>query len=280
MKLGTWGANYNQKELEAFIDGCLDLGVNAFDHADIYGGHTTEEEFGNVIASRPDLKNKVNITTKCGIAYPSDNRPAIGMKHYNSTKSYISKSIDLALQNLKVDKIDTFLIHRPDFLMNFEEIAEAISEAKQKGKIIHFGVSNFLIHQLEILTEYVEVTTNQIETSLTHLAPFEDGRLNQLLHKKIQPAAWSPLGGGQIFDGEEEQFVRIRKTLDELGEKYSAGHDQLLLAFLRKHPAGIIPVLGTSKVSRVQTALEAMKIELTHEDWYKLWTASKGQKIA
>lgn len=280
MKLGTWGANYNTKELEAFIDGCLDIGADEFDHADIYGGHSTEADFGRVIAARPDLKNKVKVTTKCGIAYPSDNRPEIGIKHYNSSKSYVEKCIDRSLQDLNLERIDTFLIHRPDYLMNFEEIAEAVSAAKKAGKIHHFGVSNFLPHQLEILTEYVEVATNQIEISLTHLDPFEDGSLNQLLHKKIQPAAWSPLGGGQIFSGEDEQSVRIRKTLDELGETYGAAQDQLLLAFLMKHPSGIIPVLGTSKVARVKTALEAASIELSHEDWYKLWTASIGQKVA
>jgi len=280
MKLGTWGANYNKTELEQFIDGCLDLGVDEFDHADIYGGHTTEEEFGQIIAIRPDLKNKVKLTTKCGIVFPSEQRPDVGVKHYNSSKEYILQSIDQSLQNLKVDKIDTFLIHRPDYLMNFEEIAEAIEDARQTGKIIHFGVSNFLPHQLETLTQYTGVATNQIKVSLTHLDPFEDGSLNQLLHKKIQPTAWSPLGGGQIFGGEDEQSLRIRKTLGELGEKYDAAHDKLLLAFLKKHPSGIIPVLGTSKVSRVKTALDAMSIELNHEDWYRMWTASKGEEVA
>jgi len=280
MKLGTWGANYTTTELEHFIDGCLDLGLDEFDHADIYGGHTTEQAFGAVIARRPDLKKKVNITTKCGIAYPSDKRPEIGIKHYNSSKEYLLTSIDQSLQNLGVDAINTFLIHRPDYLMNVEEIAEAISQAKQAGKIIHFGVSNFLMHQLNLLTEYLDVSSNQLEISLTHLDPFEDGTLHQLLHKKIQPTAWSPLGGGQIFDGDDEQSIRIRKTLEELSKKHGAAHDQLLLAFLRKHPSGIIPVLGTSKVSRIRTALEALQIELSHEDWYQLWTASKGEKVA
>lgn len=280
MKLGSWGANFGPKELEAFIDGCLDLGLDEFDHADIYGAHTTEEAFGQVLNSRPDLKSKVKLTTKCGIAYPSDNRQEISIKHYNSSKAYILRSIDQSLQNLNVDSIDTFLIHRPDFLMNFEEIAEAISTAKQAGKIIHFGVSNFLPHQLEILTEYIEVTSNQIEISLTHLTPFEDGSLNQLLHKKIQPTAWSPLGGGQLFTGEDEQSLRIMAELNQLAEKYSATPDQILLAWLRKHPSGIIPVLGTSKVSRVTSALASVAIHLSHEDWYRLWTASTGNNVA
>lgn len=280
MKLGTWGANYSPKELEAFIDGCLDLGLDEFDHADIYGAHTTEEAFGQVLSKRTDLKSKLKLTTKCGIAYPSENRPEIGLKHYNSSKEYILQSIDRSLKNLQVENIDTFLIHRPDFLMSFDEISEAISIAKENGKITHFGVSNFEPHQLNILCEYVDVVTNQIEISLTHLNPFEDGSLNQLLHKKIQPTAWSPLGGGQLFNGTDEQSIRIMKELNELGEKYQAEPYQLLLAWLRRHPAGIIPVLGTSKVSRVKSALESTSIELTHEDWYRLWTASKGERVA
>ena len=164
--------------------------------------------------------------------------------------------------------------------MNFEEIAEAISEAQQQGKIQNFGVSNFETHQLEILSNYVEVVTNQIEISLTHLTPFEDGSLNQLLHKNIQPTAWSPLGGGELFSEGNEQAVRIMSELRQLQEKYGAKPDQLMLTWLRKHPSGIIPVLGTSKLSRIETALEAMTIDLSHEDWYRLWTASKGTKVA
>ena len=280
MKLGSWGANFSTKELETFIDGCLDLGLDEFDHADIYGAHTTESDFGRVISNRPDLKSKVKLTTKCGIAYPSANRPEIGIKHYNSSKEYIGRCIDTSLQDLQVETIDTFLIHRPDYLMDFDEIAEAVSKAKQEGKIRSFGVSNFETHQLDILCDYVDVVTNQIEISLTHLSPFENGTLNQMMHKKIQPTAWSPLGGGQLFSAGDDQSVRIMKDLNELGEKYKAKPDQLLLAWLRKHPSGIIPVLGTSKISRIETAVEAMSINLSHEDWYRLWTASKGEKVA
>lgn len=280
MKLGAWGARFNKSEMEIFIDEALDLGLHQFDHADIYGGHTTESEFGNIVALRPDLIQKIHVTTKCGIAYPSANRPDIGIKHYNSTKEYILSSIDHSLKKLHIENIHTFLIHRPDFLMSFEEIAEAIAIAKKAGKITHFGVSNFQTHQLEILSQYVEITTNQIEVSVTHLEPFEDGSLNQLLHKKIQPSAWSPLGGGQIFTSTEERFMRIRKTAEELAKKYEVSMDQLLLAWLRKHPSGIIPVLGTSKTIRLKSALHSLSIDLTHEDWYTLWTASKGAKVA
>lgn len=280
MKLGSWGANYSTKELTSFVDGCLDLDLNEFDHADIYGGHTTEAAFGEVLKKRPDLRNKINVTTKCGIAFSSEERPGFQIKHYNSTGTYITTSIDQSLQNLKVDKIDTFLIHRPDFLSNPAEIAEAISKAKEEGKIIHFGVSNYLPHQLDILASYLDITTHQIEISVTHLTPFEDGSLQQLMHKSIQPTAWSPLGGGTLFTHHDTRSQRIKSALDDLGAQYGLSQDQLLIAWLRKHPAGIIPVLGTSKVSRIQSALEACSAEISHEDWYKLWVASKGHEVA
>lgn len=279
MKLGAWGAQFTPKELESFIDGCLDLQLDEFDHADIYGAHTTEGAFGHVLAARPDLRKRVKITTKCGIAYPSENRPEIGIKHYNASKKYILDAIDGSLRQLKVETIHTFLIHRPDFLMSFEEIAEAIDEAKRLGKVQHFGVSNFLPHQLTLLKEYVEVVTNQIEVSLTHLQPFEDGTLNQLMHLKIQPTAWSPMGGGELFTGSAPHFVRIQGVLQQLAEKYAVPADQLLVAWLRKHPSGIIPVLGTSKLERVRSAKEALNVQLSHEDWYQLWIASKGEKV-
>ena len=280
MKLGTWGSQFSTKELEQFVEGCLELGLDEFDHADIYGDHTTEEEFGKMLSSRPDLKEMLKLTTKCGIAYPSEKQPEIEIKHYDSSKEYILKSIDSSLKNLQVEHIHTFLIHRPDYLMHFEEIAEAVTEAKGAGKIQHFGVSNFKPQQFELLNSYVPLVTNQIEISIGHLSPFEDGSLETLLSKKVQPTAWSPLAGGQVFSSKDERFVRIRNTAEELCEMYEIEVDELLIAWLSKHPSSIIPVLGTSKIERIKSALKGTSIELSHEDWYKLWTASTGVKVA
>lgn len=279
MKLGKWGANFSTSELEKFIDQCLDLGLNEFDHADIYGAHTTEAEFGEVLKRRPDLKSKVKITTKCGIAYPSDQVDHT-IKHYNSTPEYIAHSIDLALQKLQVEQIDVFLIHRPDFLMDPAVIAQAVEKAKSSGKINHFGVSNFLPAQFELLHDHTPIATNQIEVSVNHLDPFEDGTLTQLQKYGVQPSAWSPLAGGVIFGGQDEQSVRIRETASQLAEKKNCKIDQILLAFVMKHPSGIVPVVGTSKIERVKDAMEAANVELSHEEWYELWTASIGEKVA
>lgn len=279
MKLGQWGAKFSTDELERFIDQCLELGLNEFDHADIYGAHTTEAEFGEVIKRRPDLKSKVKVTTKCGIAYPSDLRDHT-IKHYISTSSYIEKSIDLALQNLQLEQIDVFLIHRPDYLMDPADIAKAVDKAKSLGKINHFGVSNFQPDQFELLNKHTPLATNQIEVSVNHLQPFTDGTLTQLQKLEVQPSAWSPLAGGVIFGSQDEQSTRIRETATQLAEKKNCKLDQILLAFVMKHPSGIVPVLGTSKIERIKDAMAASHIQLTHEEWYDLWTASIGGKVA
>ncbi len=279
MKLGAWGAKMSTSEYEKYIDQCLELGLNEFDHADIYGAHTTEAEFGEVMAKRPDLKAKVKVTTKSGIAYPSELRDH-RIKHYNSTFEYLERSIDLALKNLKMENIDVFLVHRPDFLMDHHEVAKAGEKAQSAGKINHFGVSNFLPHQFELLNSVIPLATNQVEVSVNHLEPFTDGTLTQLQKYGVQPSAWSPLAGGVIFGGQDEQSSRIREMATQLAEKKNCKIDQILLAFVMKHPSGIVPVVGTSKIDRVKDAMEAAKIDLAHEEWYELWTASIGEKVA
>jgi predicted oxidoreductase len=279
MKLGTWGAKMNTKEMEYFIDGCLDLALPLFDHADIYGGHTTEEAFGDVIRRRPDLKSKVQIITKCGIAHPSEKRPDFQIKHYNTSASYIQQSIDRSLKNLGVDHLDSFLIHRPDILMNPNEIAEAMNQAMDSGKVKKFGVSNFNPSQFELLNASISLETNQIQASIVHLDPFIDGTLDQLQKLGKRPTAWSPLGGGGLFTSEDEREVRIRKMGKELAEEHSCTMDQLIMAWLMKHPSGIVPVTGTSKLERLKLALESLKVNLSHEDWYRLWTASTGRDV-
>jgi len=165
--------------------------------------------------------------------------------------------------------------------MNPNEIAEAFSQLKQAGKVKHFGVSNFTPSQFDLLNSYTPLVTNQIEVSITHRNAFEDGTLDQCIKHKIQPTAWSPLGGGAIFGvTEDEQIQEIQKVAQALGKKYDAGIDQILLAWINKHPARIVSVLGTSKSKRVEAALKALEIELSHEEWYELWQAAIGEEVA
>ncbi|WP_435623623.1 aldo/keto reductase [Flagellimonas sp.] len=280
MRLGTWGSQLSTSEYEKFIEGCMELGLIDFDHADIYGHYTTEEDFGKVLKSRKDLREKMRITTKCGIKLVSGNRPSHKIKSYDLSAKHILESVDLSLKYLQTDYLDVLLLHRPDYLFNPHEIAEALSTLKQSGKVLDFGVSNFSPSQFDLLHSFIPLITNQVEISILHRNAFVDGTLDQCQKLNIIPTAWSPLGGGSLFGkAASPEIMAIQKVLDTLGEKYNAAHDQLLYAWLRKHPAGIVPVLGTSKLERIQTAYKALDITLTHEEWYMLWEAALGREI-
>lgn len=280
MRLGTWGSNLSTPEYEHFIEGCLDLGLIDFDHADIYGHYTTEEDFGNVLKSRKDLRQKMRITTKCGIKLISENRPEHKIKSYDLTTDHIEASVEKSLASLQTDYIDVMLLHRPDYLFDPYEIAEVFSKLKKEGKVLAFGVSNFSPSQFDLLNSLTPLVTNQVEISLLQRNAFEDGTLDQCQKLKVIPSAWSPLGGGLLFrDSTDSKVKNIQKTLAILAEKYNAATDQILYAWLKKHPAGIVPVLGTSKIERIQAAYKALDISLTHEEWYMLWEAALGREI-
>jgi len=273
MRLGEWGANMNTNDLEKFIDQCIDIGLTDFDHADIYGHYTEEGRFGQVIKRRPDLKSKIQITTKCGIRLVTPNRPKYKIASYDSTKSHIIASAEQSLKELGVDHLDMLLIHRPDYLMNPAEIAEAVEQLKQQGKIKYFGVSNFTPSQFELLHSYTPLVNNQIEISLLHRQPLEDGTLDQCMRLGAIPTAWS------VSKSDKPAVQRIKEVAKPLQEKYNIAFDQLLLAWLLKHPSGIIPVLGTTKFARIEKAKEALSIKLSHEDWYILLEAAVGEQV-
>jgi len=281
MRLGVWGEKLSKKQLERFIDQCLDLGLKDFDHADIYGCYTTESEFGAVLKGRQDLRQQLQITTKCGIKLICKERPNHKIKSYDSSAAHIIASAENSLKELSVETLDVLLLHRPDYLMHPEEVATAFDQLRQQGKVKHFGVSNFTPSQFDLLHSLTPLVTNQIEASILHRNSLEDGTLDQCLKLGIRPTAWSPLGGGTIFStSEDPQILQIQKIAQELGAKYQVGMDQILLAWLHKHPAGIISVLGTSKIARVKTSLAALNINLSQEEWYELWQAAIGKEIA
>ncbi len=280
MRLGEWGAKMDSQQLENFVDHCLENGLVDFDHADIYGDYSEEAHFGELIARRPDLKSKLKITTKCGIKMLSERRPDHQLKSYDSTKEHIIWSAENSLKQLNIDQIELLLIHRPDYLMEPDEIAEAFTQLKSSGKVKFFGVSNFSTSQFSMLNDYFKLDNHQIEISISYRTPFKNGLLDQCIKHRITPTAWSPFGGGAIFSEEgREDFNRIRKVTKKLSEKYDAKTDQILLAWLMKHPSGIVPILGTTKTERVDSALKATKINLTNEEWYMLLEAAEGQRV-
>lgn len=278
MRLGSWGANLNTAAWQAFVEACIDMGMTTFDHADIYGDYTTERDFGEVLKQAPQLRERLQIITKCGICRVCDNRPNHRIKSYNSSKIHIVESVENSLRELQTDYIDMLLLHRPDYLMQPDEIAETFTELLSSGKVKSFGVSNFTTSQFALLNDVFPLATNQVEISMTKRDAFEDGTLDQCIRHGISPQAWSPLGGGNIFN-ESEQATRIKNIAQPIMDKHQATFDQVLLAWLLRHPAGILPVLGTTKLERVKAAVQAMDIQLSRVEWYDLWQVATGETI-
>ena len=272
---GAWRWNtVSSADLEKLVNTCLDAGITSFDHADIYGDYTNEEAFGNVLGKNSGLRNSMQLITKCGIKLVSGKWPDSWLKHYDTSKDHILYSVDQSLKKLKTDVIDLLLIHRPDPLMDPEEVSETFGLLKQNGKVLHFGVSNFSAAQFEMLQSYLPfpLVTNQVELSLSRPDVLFEGTLDVLMKHKVCPMAWSPLAGGKLFSGAGELWSKKGK--------YSATETQLSLAWLLKHPSGIFPVIGTTQVQRIIESARAIEIDLDRQDWFEMLKVATGRGVA
>lgn len=276
MSWGSWGKKLTTSEMTTLLHQCVDNTITTFDHADIYGDYSTETQFGEAFQKSGIKRKNIQLISKCGIEYLSPNRNN-KVKHYNYSKEYIINCVDNSLQQLKTDYLDALLLHRPSPLMHPYEVMEAVAKLAQEGKIEDFGVSNFTPSQIDLIMSEVPVTINQIEFSLTHHQAMHDGTLDHMILKQIMPLAWSPMG--MVFKEDTEQTRRIHRQLGELMEKYNATEDQLLLAWIMKHPAGIRPVIGTTNFERIANASKIIDIELEIEDWFSILVASQGHKV-
>ena len=276
MRWGVWGANHSVKEIQKLIDVCVEENITTFDHADIYGSHTTEELFGNAWKDMDLKRENLQFISKCGIVMNSDKKPS-ALKYYNYNKDYILNCVDESLSNLKTDYLDTLLLHRPSPLMNPEVIAEAFTVLKNAGKVKEFGVSNFSVSQFELINQYVPLVTNQIEISVNEISSFENGILDQLMSKGLRPTAWSVMGS--YFSDQSDENIRIKKVIVELCDKYNAEENQILLAFILKHPSKIIPVIGTSKAETIITLSQTLQIDLDLEDWFRILESIRGKEV-
>ena len=276
MRWGVWGAHFSKKQVQQMISTCLEHRLTTFDHADIYGDYSTEKLFGNAFSEMKIDRQHIQLISKCGIEMPCDSRN-YRLKSYNCSKDHILKSVDKSLQNLGVDYLDLLLLHRPSPLMNPHEIAAAFGILRSSGKVLNFGVSNFSVSQFDLLNDLFPLNTNQIEVSINHTAAFRDGTLDQMMRHNLSPMAYSVMGN--YFSESTAQNDRIRQVLINLCSKYEAEENQLLLSFLRKHPAGILPVVGTSKPQTILKFKESLKIELDREDWFMLLEAAEGKEV-
>jgi predicted oxidoreductase len=265
---GAWRWEHlSTKEVEHLIQTSLDSGITTFDHADIYGDHSIEALFGRSMPG--GIRSKIQLISKCGIKFPSNARPGVYVKHYDTSAKHIIGSVENSLKNLKTDYLDLLLIHRPDPLLNPDDVASAFAQLRESGKVLQVGVSNFTPSQFTLLQSALSfpLVTNQIEISLSKTDSLFNGDLDFLMERKTSPMAWSPLGGGELF---AKKFAT--PGLD-------ANTSQLALAWLLQHPAKILPVIGTSKAARIIEAAKSVEIKLDRQQWFSLLRQVRGLDV-
>jgi predicted oxidoreductase len=279
-RLAGWGLD--RGGVCELIRGCVTQGITTFDHADIYGDYTCEGLFGPALAECGVDRSAIQLVTKCAIKLVSQQRPAHRIKSYDTSRAHIVASVENSLKALCTDYIDLLLIHRPNPLLDPREVNEAFVSLRESGKVRHFGVSNFLPRQFESLAAKLEVplVTNQIEYSVMNLSAHVDGSIDLCQKLGIRPMAWSPLGGGRLFAGDSQQAGRLREAIARIGREVGgASIDQVAMAWVLKHPVGFVPVLGTGNLERIRSAVAALKIDLSAEQWFEIRRASTDQDV-
>jgi len=276
MTWGDWGKKLSLSEMQVLIEKSFNYCVSTFDHADIYGGYTTEADFGNAFKTCSIDRENVQFITKCGIQMPCEARP-LNVKYYDYSSSHIRLSVENSLRNLKTEYIDLLLLHRPSPLMEASEICDVFYKLREEGKVNQLGVSNFTTSQIKLLQKEISLNWNQIECSLSHETPLFNGVLDYLKTQNIGVMSWSPLG--IYFKSDLPKKRRIKKIIISLCEKYDCSEAQILLAWLLKHPSKIYPVIGTTSSDRIKKAIEATKINLDLTDWFLLLEASMGKPL-
>ncbi len=285
--LGTWRLLDHEPlpsnaDLVSRLELCLELGITTIDTAEIYGLYTVEAALGAVFKEKPGLRDQFQLISKCGIEVPSGEKPSVETVHYNASSVHLTHCTEKSLRLLNTDRLDILLVHRPDWLTSADDTAQGLDQLLADGKILHAGVSNYNPAQFELLNDRVAqpLVTNQIEFSLLHRAPLDDGSLAQCEKHRVRPMAWSPLGGGALFDPDNAVAVRIRQCLEGMRHKYDGARDDALaFAWVMAHPSRPIPILGSKRAERIRSTSKAAAINLQHEDWYALWQAAQGHPV-
>ena len=264
------------QEVLEHVSECVDLGVTTLDTAAAYGGGQAETLLGHALALNPALREQVQIVTKCSIG-----TWGTSLYHYDTSKKHILWSAEQSLCQLKTDRLDVLLIHRPDPLMDADEVADAFTALRQSGKVLHFGVSNFTPSQFELLASRLSfpLVTNEVQFSVMYLDTWYDGTLDLCQKRRISPLVWGPLGGGHLFTDNTDRIVRLRKVLEEIGENLNATLDQVALAWLLKHPTQVVPILGAGKLTWIRNAIQAESVTLSREQWFRIWVTSTGERL-
>jgi predicted oxidoreductase len=289
---GTWNAAEVtvQSEVEGLraVQAAYDAGYTLFDHADIYCDGAAEKIFGRALNEISGMRARVLIASKCGIRKPGHPKPESPYR-YDFSAEHIIHSCEQSLQRLSVERVDIYQLHRPDYLMDPEEVARAFSQLKQSGKVREFGLSNFPPSTATALQKAcpMPLIVNQVEISLANLKAFHDGTLDQCLAEKITPMAWSPLAGGQLGDGAKNLLPSqmayrtkpVVATLDRLAKERGASRTAVALAWLLKHPSRIVPIVGSTNPASIREAVRADDLELSRDEWYSLLGEARGERL-
>lgn len=278
---GLWRLAEWQLDVPArvrWIEQALDLGITSFDHADIYGDYRCEALFGEALHAAPALRDRMQLVTKCGIRLRSADRP-YRLNHYDTAGGYVRAQVEQSLRNLHVERLDAVLIHRPDYLMDAAALAATFDALTREGKVAHWGVSNHTTSQFALLYARHPLVTNQIELSPLTTGALDDGTLDQAQQLGLRPMIWSPLGGGRLFNGEDEQAVRVRAEMTRIAARLGISLTTLAFAWVLRHPSHPHPITGSRRIERLREAVAALDITLAAEDWYAILVASRGSPM-
>ncbi len=282
---GMWriadDADTSVKHVQAKIEACLEQGITTMDQADIYGGYVAEAVFGECLKASPSLRDQIEIVTKCDIVAPAGRYSDARVKYYDTSAEHISKSIEYSLSEMNIETIDLLLIHRPDPFMDHHETGKALDSAVTSGKVRTVGVSNFKQHDWNLLQSDMDnkLITNQIEMSVLATDAFTNGDLAFHQQHDIKPMAWSPLGGGALFDENNAETESLRFGMSAIAERHSTSIDALAVAWLLAHPANILPVMGTNNIDRIKSLSAAESIKLDRQTWYEIYSLAIGNEV-
>ena len=261
-----------------WIEQALELGITSFDHADIYGDYRAEALFGEALERAPALRARMQLVTKCGIRLRSAQRP-YRLNHYDTSTGYVRAQVEQSLRNLRTERLDVVLIHRPDYLMDADALADTFAALTREGKVAHWGVSNHSASQFALLHARHPLVTHQVELSPLQMDALDDGTLDQAQQLGLRPMIWSPLGGGRLFGGDDPQALRVRGEMEAIAARLGISLSTLAFAWILRHPSRPHPITGSGRIERLAEAVAALSVSLEAEDWYAIWTASKGHPV-
>lgn len=279
-RLAEW--NMSPQQRLAFLEQALDAGITTIDQADIYGDYQSETLLGEALRLSPTLRSRFQFVSKCGIKLLSANRPAHRIQHYDTSRSHIIASAERSLQAMGIDTLDLLLIHRPDPLMDADEMAEAFFHLRQSGKVKYFGVSNFTVSQFELLASRIPLVTNQVELSLLRMDALQDGSLDLCQRLRILPMIWSALGGGALVsEGQTSNpaVLRLRPVLQELSHQLNLPVASIALSWVLQHPSRPLVLTGSGRAQAIREAVLACSHRLSREHWFALWCAATGHGV-